>query len=227
VSVLWLARNGLYVDADLSQSTRGDGVTDQWRYDHGYDLWTDLGFLVGDGVTETWLLANGFNLLSDLSGSRSDGVELLWLAQNNLSVDADLSQSTRGDGVPDEWMYLNGYASIRTDLTQDSDGDGVSDYQEFLNGTDPHDYYNGQPHFFTLVEGGNQTGPPGAFLEYPWTVKVTDANGHFFANAPVTFWFDDDETGFFSETGDDSSPLVRKITVRTDEHGLAWIYVQQ
>jgi hypothetical protein len=109
----------------------------------------------------------------------------------------------------------------------DSDGDGKTYAEEIVAGTDPFDWFNGEPHTITIIEGDNQVGPPGYFLPYPLTVKIQNAVGHFYVGAPTTFSFTDDEPGFFSATGDNASPLLRSITVRTDEHGLAWAYIFQ
>jgi hypothetical protein len=43
----------------------------------------------------------------------------------------------------------------------------------------------------------------------------------------VTFSLPPGDPGFLSATGDGLSPLLKKITVVTDEHGLAWIYIKQ
>jgi len=142
-----------------------------------------------------------------------------------------------------------GYLNFPSDVEgADSDPVTVADLQTLFNfdpdevvnpqgqtfaqvvdaGGDPNaTYYGSTPPILTALEGEDQTGPPGAFLPKPLTMKVTDANGHFYVHAPVTFALPPDDPGFLSVTGDGLSPLLKKITVVTDEQGLAWIYIKQ
>jgi hypothetical protein len=107
----------------------------------------------------------------------------------------------------------------------DYDGDGRTYAEELEDGTDPYDYFNGETPVIVTIEGGDQSGPPGHFLEYPWTVRVKTTDGVPLINAPVTFALAEEEAGFLSVRGDGSTPLVRSIELRTDAAGFAWVYL--
>jgi hypothetical protein len=106
----------------------------------------------------------------------------------------------------------------------DADLDGKTYAQEIAAGTDPFDYFNGAEHQIVIVEGNDQTGPPGYFLEYPLTVRVVGPNGRIWVHAPVTFSIPDGDPSFFSVRPDGSTPLLKTVTVRTDGLGYAWVY---
>lgn len=107
----------------------------------------------------------------------------------------------------------------------DYDGDGRTYAEEIADDTDPFDYFNGETPVIVTIEGGNQTGPPGHFLEYPWTVRIKTTDGVPLINAPVTFSLAEEEAGFLSVRGDSSTPLVRSLVVRSDAAGYAWVYL--
>ena len=58
------------------------------------------------------------------------------------------------------------------------------------------------------------------------TVRVKDAAGFPILDAPVTFSLPDGATGFLSAAADGSAPLVKTLTVHTDNAGYAWVYIQ-
>jgi hypothetical protein len=128
------------------------------------------------------------------------------------------------DGLPNTWEVDHGLdPRDSADAATDLDEDGVSNLAEYQRGTAPDDYYNGTTPTITTLEGGSQSGPPGYFLPYPWTVQVRNSAGAILVNAPVIFDLGA-SAGYFSRTGDGTSPLEKRITVRTDYQGLAWVY---
>jgi len=93
---------------------------------------------------------------------------------------------TDGDGLPDYWEVEN-FTNLAQTAAADPDGDGLSNLQEYQQGSDPSDFYNGQPPVLSIVEGNNQGDLPGLTLARPFAVRVSDSSGTPKPNAPVIF----------------------------------------
>lgn len=161
------------------------------------------------------------------SGSPSDDWAAANLGQVKSLFSFDVAKSTLNTRLPDWWISAWRLGSV-TDASiaiSDPDGDNISNLDEFLNGTDPTDYYNGQPTVLTLVSGADQTGLPGNFLPQPIIVSVAKADGTHWTNAPVNFSADKG-LGGFATVADGSQAPVSTLTVRTDSNGVAQVFFQ-
>jgi hypothetical protein len=119
------------------------------------------------------------------------------------------------------------YALIFFDLDNyDADDDGKTYAQEIAVGTDPFDRFNGRPRQFVIIEGENQTGPPGYFLPYPLTVRLKGENESIYVLTPVTFALAPDSPDWLCADARVPTPLVKSLTVRTDDLGYAWVYLK-
>src|SRR6202035_3029305 len=122
-----------------------------------------------------------------------------------------------GQVLPDDWQVENfGHAGV--DPGADPDGDGRSNFDEFLHGTDPNDYYDGQPVHLEIVSGNNQEGVVSSFLSAPLVVRVT-RNDQPLINAPVQFLVVRGDATF-SATSTDPNLASSTIGRITDADGL-------
>jgi hypothetical protein len=128
---------------------------------------------------------------------------------------------TNHNAIDDRWeaAYLG---SLNQSGDGDLDGDGISNRQEFLRGTDPRDYFNGATPVIEIVSGNNQMGDPGTLLSKPIVVRVKNASGKVFINAPVDFRV---SSGSGFVTVDAGAPLQNAVVRRTDASGLATAFV--
>lgn len=130
-----------------------------------------------------------------------------------------------GDLLPDGWEARNGLDPMNpNDASEDSDGDGVSNAQEYAGGSNPKDYYNGQPAVLTFVSGHQQSPTAGEYYAEPVVVRVTRPNGTVLVNAPITFNVSGDAPGGGLADASGSSEPVQTKLVRTNASGLAQIY---
>lgn len=121
-----------------------------------------------------------------------------------------------GQVMSDAWQMLY-FHHLKVAPNEDPDEDGLTNQQEFERGTDPTDYFNGEVPIITpLPEGNRSTG------EY--IVKVTRPDGTPYANAPVTFGVPADTAQLAGNP--DSTITTQEIRTRTDEMGLARVYLR-
>ena len=79
------------------------------------------------------------------------------------------------DGLPDDYeIAMAGNLTKLAGADADCDGDGLTNRQEFESGTDPTDYYNGQPPTITLFSGSGQSVFSGQRTPLPLVFLVTD-----------------------------------------------------
>jgi hypothetical protein len=142
-----------------------------------------------------------------------------YLASQYATSDVD---EEGGDGLIDYWE-LEWFGNYDQAGVGDYDGDGQTNQQEMEEGTDPTDYYNGQSPTLTKDSGDEQVGGPEEFLAAPVVVLVQDGLSQPLANAPVVFTVDNG--GQLAETNVGSPTLSTELEVRTDENGLALVYV--
>ena len=102
----------------------------------------------------------------------------------------------------------------------DYDGDGRSNLQEYLDGTDPADYFNGEgaSALLTLWWGDEQSISPESWAIKTLYVKVTDAEGNAYVNAPVRFAVVDGHPGLSPRRGD-SGRLASELLMRSFPSG--------
>jgi len=138
---------------------------------------------------------------------------------------------TLWDEVPDSWknnIVHDPYAafydpedlinSVSDVLANDDyDGDGRSNLQEYLDGSDAWDYYNGEAPTLEVWWGDSQTVPPNTFASKSLYVKVTDAAGEPYVNAPVAFDVNDGHQGLSAKRSVDDLEATK--VVRTHGHG--------
>jgi hypothetical protein len=128
---------------------------------------------------------------------------------------------TDGDGLDDRWE-MQRFGNLGVTGDGDLDGDGLTNLQEFQYGTDPRDFFNGTMPVIQIVSGDNQQGDPEAFAPAPLVVRVSNANGQPYVNAPVTFSVNQSWGQFAFSNGGELQGW--NVTVRTDGNGNASIY---
>ncbi|MFD0895338.1 LamG domain-containing protein [Luteolibacter ambystomatis] len=134
-----------------------------------------------------------------------------------LSGPGDLDR----DGLPDNYeLSLFGNLATLAGGGDDLDGDGTDNRHEFENGSDPNDWYNGQPPVITLASGGGQTIYKGERTRNPLVFLVT-RSGTPLANAPVDLSHLELIGGIESPDG---SVSATSLTLRTDALGKVSVY---
>ena len=203
--------NPLFTDADK------DGMDDAWEIAHGLNpaLNDRNGDPDGDGLT---------NIVEFLFGSKpnladSDGDGLTDAQERALGTNPN-APDTDGDGLPDGWEVSQSLdPRSAADANLDLDGDGLTNLQEYQQGKNPRDYFNGvQPQVTSLVGPNGELGPGGTLR-----VRLTNASGQPFANAPVTFVV---QVGGHQLSTTPSGPMVNEVQVRTGIDGVAKAYVR-
>jgi len=191
----------------------GDGIPDWWEY-------YNFGHL---GVT--WAQAAG---LLDPANGISEWWEMLHFGHLGVTQAQAFGLNDPANGINEFWELQN-FGQLGVTMAQanaiDTDHDGVPDWWEITNDGHLGVYGSASPQI-TPFSGSNQTGAPGYFLPEPWIVKVTDANGVPLANSPATFSVPPGDTMQLSTANDGSQPLQQTITVLTDSHGLARVYMK-
>jgi len=232
--------NPLFADADQ------DGMDDAWEASHGlspgirdrsddndrdgltnieeFALGTHPGNADtdGDGLSDGWEILNGFDPLvpeSDAVLSSDDDGDGLTLLQEVKAGTNPNSEDTDGDGVSDRAEVAAGWDPNTYD--SDVDGDGIPNGEEIASGGDPVDYYNGQPPVITTLGSPEDALIEGRFI----AVLVTNALGDPLVNAPVTFMADTPDHGFSPTLNDKHAKARRVLRIRTDEGGMARVYV--
>ncbi len=206
------ADNPLYLDSDR------DGMDDAWEIVHGLDPMVNdrAGDPDGDGLTNIgeFMLGTDPGKTDTDDDGLSDGQERA-LGTNPLLADTD------GDGLPDGWEHLHGLDPLAEgDAGLDADGDGRTNLDEFLAGTDPGDYFNGEPVFLTIIAGGEGSLAPEGTL----AVRLSRTDGTPWADAPAKFQITAGNTRF--ATNPDSTLYHTSLLVRTDITGTASVYVR-
>lgn len=94
----------------------------------------------------------------------------------------------------------------------DYDGDGRSNLREYLDGTDPADFFNGQPARLQMKMGFGQTAAPDRFLDIPFVLEVLGEDGEPVGGAPVRFSTEDGRAalGIFHDKDALSPAMVRR-----------------
>jgi hypothetical protein len=176
-------------------------------------------------VTSLWGDENLRNTSAFLSLTSVHDIVALFRARLTAAGWRDFPADSTGDDVYFDGTVAGLKRLFGFDLDSDADGDGKSFWQELAAGTDPYDYFNGRTPVVVTIGGTGQSGPPGHFLQQPWTVRLLSSDDVPLINAPMTFALPEGETGFLSAKGDGSTPLVKSLTVRTDRAGYAWVYL--
>jgi hypothetical protein len=121
------------------------------------------------------------------------------------------------------------YRALFFDLDNfDLDGDGKTYAQELEASTSPFDPFNDLEHGITVIEGDNQTGPPGSILPYPLTVRIEGPNGRIWVNTSVLFWVENGDSSWLAATvsGNVAVSPAKRVVVKTDGLGFAGVYLQ-
>jgi hypothetical protein len=221
--------NPLLADAAmaLSADLDGDGLTLRQELLIGTDPNTPDpltgGDRDGDGLPDIWETKYGTNprkaeALSEINGDAdNDGLSLAAEAAAGTSPG---NPDTDGDGLSDGYEVRHGLNSLVADANLDRDGDGLSNAEEFRRGTDPADYYNGQPHHILPFIGGDfDLGARGLLA-----VRVTDAAGQPMLNAPVVLTLGEGTSQISLTPG--GTLLGRSVELRTAAGGIARAYVR-
>ena len=153
-----------------------------------------------------------------------DGDGLPTWQEREIGTNPNLAD-TDGDGMPDGWEVNNGLNPLVNDANADADGDGFSNLYEYQHGTNPNDYYNGALPTLSIISGNYQSGPLGAFLSQPLTIKATTTGGSALVNAPVTFSVI--QGGGLLSTAPSGQPLTSTLTIHTDSTGQGSAYYQR
>jgi len=138
-------------------------------------------------------------------------------AQVTFTTTTGTPGDSDGNGLPDIWE-LQYFGHIGVDPNADPDGDGFTNLQEFQNGTDPNDYYNGEPPTIVSLQIPNDLLTSDGAL----AVLVEDKNGQPLPNAPVVFTASDGGHLLSATPGGADSTSVRVIA---NARGIARAYV--
>ena len=168
-----------------------------------------------DGFSNQDLLdigANPFDSVDSSGNGIPDAVEAFWAqvpaAWKLMIVNDPQSHFYDPDGL---------ISSIEGVLPGDDyDGDGRSNLREYLDGTDPTDYFNGEPAFLYIHSGDGQTAGPSSYLDAKICVRVIKADGSEYLNAPVQF----ETVGHHGlSIYQDEGALGPKVVLRTQSSG--------
>ncbi len=133
-------------------------------------------------------------------------------------ADNPLFADTNNNGIDDAWETAHGLSLTSSNRSDDADGDGLSNVAEYAAGTDPLDFYNGQPPvIISLVPTNGQPASDGSVA-----VRVTKADGALLRGAPLTF---DIGSGPSQIATVGTGPFTSRVAVRTDAQGEAKVFV--
>ena len=91
----------------------------------------------GDGASDGWEIEHGFDPLDDTDGALdSDGDGAINRKESEAGSDPH-SIDTDGDGIPDGFEIDHGLDPLKNDAGLDLDGDGVGNLDEYRQGLDP------------------------------------------------------------------------------------------
>lgn len=167
--------------------------------------------LKSDGTVWAW----GTNFQGQLGTASQFGVSSVPQLVHFDLLDTD------GDGMDDRWE-MQRFGDLSQTGDADLDGDGLTNLQEFEYGTDPYDFFNGTTPVIQIVSGDNQQSDPETFAPAALVVRVSNASGQPFVNAPVTFSVDQSWGQLAFSNGGELQGW--NVTVRTDASGTASIY---
>ncbi len=149
---------------------------------------------------------------------RGDAATVSRLDYIFAGADNPLFADTNNNGIDDAWETAHGLSLTTYNRNDSPSGSGVTVIQAYQQGTDPNDFYNGvAPQLTPLGSAEDGLASDGTI-----GVKVTNAAGAPWVNAPVTF-VPTQGNHHFAATPDGTP--VDKITVRTDATGTARVYV--
>ena len=177
--------------------------------------------LIAAGLAQAYPWASATNPQDDFAAANVGQVKNLFsfeLAAADPLYDSD------GNGLPDAWE-LQYFGRVGVDPAADADFDGQTNLQEYQKGTNPVDYYNGNPPGVSIISGDAQESLPSRFLPAPFVVPVYDHSGHPAANARVTFALVDGDGGLTRDRF--TQPVASHVAVVSNSEGLAWVFFQQ
>jgi hypothetical protein len=83
----------------------------------------------------------------------------------------------------------------------DYDGDGHSNLREYLDGSDPADFFNGEPALIRAFAGDSQTATLGTLMADPLIVSVTSPTGAEWSGPPIRLVVNEGHDGLVPDTG--------------------------
>ncbi len=116
-------------------------------------------------------------------------------------------------------------AMFRFNLDQEVNFKGQTFAQAVIAGLDPNDWYAGYAPEITKI-AGDMSGRPGEFIPEPLIMRVTDAARGALVNAPVVFSLPAGSPAQLAILDDGKHPLVSTLTLRTNQDGLAWVFLR-
>jgi Ankyrin repeats (many copies) len=132
-------------------------------------------------------------------------------------VVAPILRDSDGRGLPDRWQMHN-FGHLGVDPNADPDEDGLTNLEEYKGGTDPNDFFNGVDPVIKLPYG-KKPGPDDQLA-----IIMLHPDGRPWVNAPAPF----DITSGRRRMSlvKNQPPFISKGVVRTDENGLAQIFLE-
>ena len=136
-----------------------------------YDVLGEAGYVVGHGLPPSGWTNGAYPWTASTNAPDAYAGANIGQAKYLFSFDVTVFSSD-GDSLPDYWENEE-FGNLDSDGDGDFDSDGLTNIEEFQQGTDPQDFFNGQPAVLKIVGGNNQGDLPGTTLS-AFKVRVSN-----------------------------------------------------
>lgn len=134
-----------------------------------------------------------------------------------LRLRSSASGDTNFNGLPDLWEWTT-FGFLDVDPEKDPDGDGTITFDEYIAGSNPLDFFNGEPPQLIIRHPTSWMVPAGDVSQQALDLVVRRPDGSPWANAPVIATVTDGTPALMLDDATGGPPEV-SLEFRTDQQG--------